>query len=79
MSVAHLAILGGKPEFETTLHVGRPNVGDRDRLAKRFDEILDRVWFTNNGPMVQEFEQSLALRFAVRLSLIHISEPTRPY
>ncbi len=66
MSVAHLAILGGKPEFETTLHVGRPNVGDRDRLAKRFDEILDRVWFTNNGPMVQEFEQSLALRFAVR-------------
>lgn len=66
MSVAQLAILGGNPEFETTLHVGRPNVGDRDRLATRFSEILDRVWFTNNGPMVQEFERALALRFAVR-------------
>ncbi len=66
MSTSHLAVLGGKPEFEETLHVGRPNGGDRVRLAERFDEVLDRVWFTNNGPMVQKFEQTLANRFAVR-------------
>lgn len=55
-----LAILGGTRAFTDALHVGRPNVGDRERLLARINDMLDRRWFTNNGPLVQEFEQALA-------------------
>jgi dTDP-4-amino-4,6-dideoxygalactose transaminase len=55
-----LAILGDTPVFEDKLHVGRPNIGNRDRLLARINDILDRKWLTNNGPYVQEFEQRIA-------------------
>ena len=54
------ALLGGSPAFPEPLHVGRPNLGDRARLQQRFDAILDSRWFSNHGPMVQEFERRLA-------------------
>jgi len=54
------AIFSGKPAFDQQLHVGKPNVGNRDRLNERFNDMLDRRWFTNNGPYVQEFEQKIA-------------------
>ena len=57
---ARLAILGGPPAFPEPLHVGRPNIGDRDRFLARVNEMLERRWFTNNGPLVLEFEQKLA-------------------
>ncbi len=41
-------------------HVGRPNLGDRQRFLQRVNEILDRRWLSNNGPVVQEFEQKVA-------------------
>ncbi len=63
---ADLAILGGSPLFDEMLHVGRPNIGNRQRLHQRLDEILDRRWLTNNGPMVQEFEARLAAYLGVR-------------
>lgn len=55
-----LAILGGQPAFAEPLHVGRPNIGNRERLLERFNDMLDRRWFSNNGPYVQEFEAKLA-------------------
>lgn len=55
-----LAILGGTPAFPEPLHVGRPNIGNRQRLLERIDDMLDRRWFTNNGPYVQEFERRIA-------------------
>jgi len=55
-----LAILGGDPAFDEKLHVGRPNIGDRQRLLGRINDLLDREWLTNNGPYVQEFEQRVA-------------------
>lgn len=54
-----LAIFGGEPAFSEPLHVGRPNIGDRDRLLSRINDMLDRRWLTNNGPYVQELEQRL--------------------
>jgi len=42
------------------IHVGRPNIGDRQTFLNRVNEILDRNWLTNNGPVVQEFEKKLA-------------------
>jgi dTDP-4-amino-4,6-dideoxygalactose transaminase len=61
-----LAILGGKPAFEQPLHVGRPNVGSRERILERIGEALDRNWLTNGGPLVQEFEQRVAEELGVR-------------
>lgn len=49
-----------KPTFAEPLHVGRPNIGDREALFARLDEMLDRGWLTNNGPLVREFEAKLA-------------------
>jgi dTDP-4-amino-4,6-dideoxygalactose transaminase len=61
-----LAVLGGAPAFVDPLHVGRPNIGDRGRFEARLAEILDRRWFTNAGPVVQEFERRLADFLGVR-------------
>lgn len=54
------ALFGGSPAFDEMLHVGRPNIGDRDRLMARLNDMLDRRWLTNNGPFVQELEQKIA-------------------
>lgn len=59
-SAAELAILGGEPAFTETLHVGRPNVGDRAAFERRVGDILDRRWLTNAGRYVQEFEARVA-------------------
>ena len=41
------------------LYVGTPNIGDRDALLARINDMLDRRWLSNNGPLVQEFEQRI--------------------
>lgn len=65
-SKADLAINGAPPAFEQPLHVGRPNIGNRDAFLARVSQILDNHWLTNNGPMVQEFEQRIADYLRVR-------------
>ncbi|MEZ4643037.1 MAG: DegT/DnrJ/EryC1/StrS family aminotransferase [Chloroflexota bacterium] len=64
--IEDLAILGGTPAFADHLHVGRPNIGSRDNLFARINDIFDRRWLTNNGPMVQEFERQLAAHLHVK-------------
>ena len=61
-----LAINGGPPEFAEPLHVGRPNIGNRERLFERINEILDRKWLSNNGRYVQELEQRIAEKNGAR-------------
>jgi len=39
-----------------TLHVGAPNVGNRDLFNAIVDGVFERRWFTNNGQLVQELE-----------------------
>lgn len=65
-TLADLALFGGPPAFEEPLHVGRPNVGDRKVLLARINDILDRRWFTNDGPVVREFERRIADYVGVR-------------
>lgn len=48
------------PAFAEPLHVGRPNMGDRTRFLARVNAALDRLWLTNNGPLVQQFEERVA-------------------
>jgi dTDP-4-amino-4,6-dideoxygalactose transaminase len=45
---------------EQKLHVGRPNLGDRQVLLRRLEDILDRRWLTNDGIYVQQFERRVA-------------------
>jgi dTDP-4-amino-4,6-dideoxygalactose transaminase len=55
-----LAIFGGNVAFAEALHVGRPNIGDRERLLGRINEILDSKRLANNGPYVRELEQRIS-------------------
>ena len=61
-----LAINGAPPAFDQPLHVGRPNIGDRDAFLQRVDTILDSQWLTNNGPMVQQLEARIAAHHGVK-------------
>lgn len=61
-----LAVNGGPPAFVEPLHVGRPNVGDRETFHRLVDEVFDRGWLTNDGPMVRLFEQRVAEYLGVR-------------
>lgn len=61
-----LAIFSGKPAFNEKLHVGRPNIGNRDSLLIKLNDILDRRWLTNSGLYVQAFERNLATMLQVR-------------
>lgn len=65
-SIDQLAIFGGVPAFEESLHVGRPNIGKRERLLERINEMLDRRWLTNNSPFVRQFEQRIAEMLGVK-------------
>ena len=40
--------------------MGRPNIGDTEALHTALADILSRRWLTNNGPVVQAFEQRIA-------------------
>jgi dTDP-4-amino-4,6-dideoxygalactose transaminase len=61
-----LAIFGKAPAFAEKVHVGRPNIGNRERLLARINDMLDRNWLTNDGPYVQEFEKRIAEFVGVR-------------
>lgn len=61
-----LAINGAAPAFDEPLHVGRPNIGDRNRFIELTSRILDSRWLTNNGPLVHELESKIAARLGVK-------------
>lgn len=58
-SIDDFAIFGGKPSFQQQLHVGRPNIGNKELLLKRIGDVVDHRWLTNSGPCVEEFEKLL--------------------
>ena len=58
-SIRDFAIFGGQPSLNEPLHVGRPNIGDKETLLRRLGEVVDRRWLTNEGPCLKEFEQRL--------------------
>ena len=61
-----LAIFGNQPVFREKIHVGRPNIGNRDRFLQRMNDLLDRKWLSNNGLYVQELEQRIAEMLRVK-------------
>jgi dTDP-4-amino-4,6-dideoxygalactose transaminase len=65
-AINDLAIFGAAPAFPEPLHVGRPNIGNREKLLERINAMLDRRWLTNDGPLVQELEQRIAEMVGVK-------------
>lgn len=59
-AASDLALNGAKPSFSEPIHVGRPNIGDRDVFIKHVNDIFDRRWLSNNGPLVQQLEKRIA-------------------
>ena len=59
-AVDDLAIFGGTPAFRNDLHVGQPNIGNREKFTAQINDILDRRWLTNGGAYVTEFEKRIA-------------------
>jgi dTDP-4-amino-4,6-dideoxygalactose transaminase len=65
-NLPELAYFGGEPKFKEKLYVGRPNIGNREHLLARINDMLDRRWLSNNGVFVQEFEQRIAEYLGVK-------------
>ena len=41
-----LAMFTGRPRFAAALHVGRPNIGNRETFLTRVNDMLDRRWLS---------------------------------
>lgn len=65
-SIDQLGLFGGTPAFDRKLHVGQPNIGDREYFLHRVERILDSRWLTNHGECVRELEAELAAFLGVR-------------
>ncbi len=74
LTVDDLAIFGGTPIFAEDLHVGRPNIGNRERLMERFNQMLDSRCLSNGGPFVREFEQRIADMVGVKHCVVMCNE-----
>jgi dTDP-4-amino-4,6-dideoxygalactose transaminase len=61
-----LAIFGGKAAFAEKLHVGRPNIGKRERLFERIEGALSRRWLSNDGVCALELEQRITELLGVK-------------
>ena len=61
-----LAVLGGRQAFDEPLHVGRPNLPDRGTFNSLLDEMFERRWFTNYGPLVKRFQDELQTLLGVK-------------
>lgn len=61
-----LAINGAPPAFNRILHVGSPNIGSVEGFLQYVGQVFDCRRLTNNGPLVQEFEQRVADYHGVR-------------
>lgn len=59
-TIRDLAAFGGAPEFAEPLVLGKPGVGNRQRLFTLLGEALDRGWLTNGAPLAGQFERQVA-------------------
>jgi len=61
-----MSATGHGPAFAEPLHVGRPNIGNRDTFLALAGQMFDRRWLSNNGPLVLDFERRVADYLGVR-------------
>ena len=54
------ALFGGPAAFSEPCHVNKPNAAPRAAFEAYFDRAWTAGWFTNDGPLLREFEARLA-------------------
>lgn len=59
-------MFGGRAANPKPLHVNKPYSASRDSYDHYFDRAWEASWFTNDGPLVQEFERRLANYLGVK-------------
>jgi dTDP-4-amino-4,6-dideoxygalactose transaminase len=47
-------------------HVGRPNIPNKEKVLYKIAQVIDNVWLTNNGPMVQSLEHKIQQYLGVK-------------
>lgn len=65
-SVSDLAVHGARPAYQQQIHVGRPNIGDKTKFITHVEEIFERRWLSNNGPLVEQLEAKIAKLLGVQ-------------
>lgn len=55
-----------KTSLTNTYHIGKPNLGSREKFYQRLDSIFDKHWLTNDGPYVRELEAKIAEYLGVK-------------
>ena len=70
VTVDQLALFGGAPVFDEILHVGRPNIGNREKMMVRIADMFDRRWLSNNGPYLKDLEQKLTAFLNVKHCIV---------
>ncbi len=60
------AIFGNAPSFDKPIHVGKPNIPNKEKFFARMEQIFESAWLTNNGPMVSDFESILSEYLGVK-------------
>ena len=68
--VEDLALFGGAPAFETTLHVGRPNVGHRDRLFEPLERSARPALALKRWPLRSRARDHLGVANRVSATLL---------
>lgn len=61
-----LAILGGSAAFSSGIRFGQLYFPSWDRYEAAMRGIFDRAYYTNHGPLAQEFESRLSAHLGVR-------------
>ncbi len=61
------SIIPAAASFETPQYVGAPHTSAavKDRYVSLMQDVFDRRYFTNNGPLVRELEEAIAQRHGV--------------
>lgn len=53
-------------DIKKPLHVGSPNIGNKELFQTYVDGMFDRRWLTNRGELVRELEKKLAAYLGVK-------------
>lgn len=59
IETSDLAVVGGKPAFNRRLNVGQLDFPPWEEFEASFNGIFERRYYTNHGPLAQEFEARL--------------------
>lgn len=65
-TLASLAAFGARPRFARAVRCGQRHWPDWTAYRQTFDDIIDRQYYTNHGPLAQKLEARMAQDLGVR-------------